>query len=115
MLKFLLTAIIFLTKYQGREGRTYTITNALGSISLFFTVDIFFIILIFTDFFNNKENRIVFFYLSLSTFFLLVLYFFQAKKNRFRLHHSEYKKFVKAYFILLFLPLPLYFIYLLIK
>lgn len=114
-MKLLITAIIFLTKYQGREGRIYTITAALSSIALFFTVNVYLLISIFTTYFQNTENRVAFFYLNFGIFFLLFIYFLLTKKNKLRLHYNKYKIFLRVYLLLLFFPLPLYILYLLVK
>jgi hypothetical protein len=107
-MKLTLSLIVVIMKYQGRDGKYYTIQKVSVYISAFFSL-FFTGLLSVLNLFRVKTNLfIIFLFLWPLIFLIHYSWFLKRDKSKLILHYTEYKKCLMLFVILMFASIALY-------
>ncbi len=110
VMKFTLTLLFFITKFQGRDSKYYTIQKTSLLISSFFSLFVMLAINIFDASISRELTLFLFFLIWVLGFSIHYIWFLKSKKSNWILHYKEYKNWLKFYLVFFILFFAMLFV-----
>lgn len=98
-MKFTLTLLFFIMKFQGRDSKYYTIQKTSFLISGFFSLFVMLVVNIIDTSISRELLFLLFILILALGFSIHYIWFLKSKKSKWILHYKEYKNWLKFYLV----------------